>query len=256
DTSLDAHATNDERLSAIFKARGIRGCLLPFMIYHDRTPFMHEGVAAVGLGECPDQRPMHTVTSDYFKNLTTAVDALLAAGYQRIGFCEHGQSTVLSQGVHWGSFLWNQQRMPQTVPPLVRLPVTDGKAAFMRWFEEHRPDAILVTFYQAGQWLHEAGLRVPEDVGLAHLGLTAEVAGWSGVNYEAAAVGSAGVDMLVSHILRNDYGVPTVPKLMYIPGRWVQGRTTRPPLAPMTEHGSPSRSWDWFDENFQIGPMT
>jgi LacI family transcriptional regulator len=259
DDSINAHGVSDHQLDRVMQARGIRGVILPFIAYFDRDPYQRSHLATVGIGETPAQTPMHCVTPDHFKNVTAAVDRLLAYGYQRIGFCEHGFSTVMSQGAQWGSFLFNQARIPveQHVPALVGIMSSAedelaARDAFLRWLERHRPDAILVTFNQVGAWLADAGIRVPDEVAVAHLGLSQDVQGWSGMDYSSAEIGSAAVDLLTSHIMRNEYGIPESPKLMHITGKWVDGRTTSKPEGSIRAElpASESHPYDWFEHEF------
>ena len=256
DTTLNAHGVTDARLERIFESRGIRGIVLPQMQYHDRHPFQGERTAEVGIGENPDARPMHAVTADFFKNVTTCVDALLGAGYRRIGFCEHDHSVVVSQAMHWGSYLWNQHRLEARLRVISGLPlrpetVAASRRKFLDWVEAEKPDAVIVTFYQAGAWLREAGIRAPQDIGLAHLALTPDVEGWSGIDQNPAEIGAAAVEMLVGNILHNEYGVPERPRILRLPGSWVQGKTTRPmPKRAPALPQSHTHSHEWFGKWF------
>jgi len=122
---------------------------------------------------------------------------------------------------------------------------------FLDWVEAEKPDAVIVTFYQAGEWLRGAGIRVPQDIGLAHLGLTPDVEGWSGIDQDPAEIGAAAVEMLVGNILHNEYGVPGRPRILRLPGSWVQGKTTRPvpkrvPALPQSH----THSHEWFEKWF------
>jgi LacI family transcriptional regulator len=261
DATLNAHQLSDESLQRLLDSRGIRGLIIPQAAYHYRQPFLGRGIAAVWIGESPDPCPAHSVSQDYFKNLTTAVDALLACGYERIAFCEHDHATVMSQGATWGAFLFNQQRLKTKIPMLGHLNLTrqreeTSRKRFLKWIKEHQPDVIMTTFFHARDWLEQEGITVPGDVGLAHLSLAPDVAGWSGIDAGPEAIGSAAVDMLVAHILRNEFKSPLVPKLMRLPGRWLSGDTTRrgPPDSDATLPLSHTHPHDWFERWFWSVP--
>jgi len=45
----------------------------------------------------------------------------------------------------------------------------EDRAAFERWFTEHRPEAIITSRHDVRDWLAAMGLRAPDDIGLATL---------------------------------------------------------------------------------------
>ena len=66
---------------------------------------------------------------------------------------------------------------------------------------------------------------------LAHLDLTAELPGCSGIDQNNERVGAAGVDLVVEQLQSNDFGLPENPKTVLIEGRWVPGTTAPGPWA-------------------------
>jgi len=260
DTGINALEFTDTQLDRLMDARGIRGVFLPFNDYVERRPYQREQFVTVALGESPDAMPMHTVAPAYFKNTTAAIDHLLAAGYRRIGLCEHSHGMVLDQGAVCGAYRFHQLRLPeaQHLEPLLGVQVSDvnrrheavHREVFLRWLDRTRPDAILVTFWQAMDWLEHAGIQVPDELGLAHLGLSPREAGWSGVAFNDAAIGAAGVDLLTAHIQRNQYGFPHHPQMLRLAGVWQNGWTTRPaPLADSEHPASLCHSMEWYTAN-------
>lgn len=254
---INAHDLRDAQLDRILEARGVRGVLLPFNSYLDREPYQNERLATVAIGESPGAAPVHTVSPDFAKNLTAAVDHLLQCGYRRIGFCEHAFATVLNQGTQCGAYQFNQLRLPPTdrLTPLVGLTAHSdledaGRTAFLRWFEQQRPDAILVTFNQALKWLESTGVQVPSQVALVHLALTPDVKDWSGIATGESQIGAAAVDLLTAHLLRNEYGTPAHPKLLRLTGTWRDGNTA-PPLPPgeASPPASKTHPQEWFEAN-------
>lgn len=67
-------------------------------------------------------------------------------------------------------------------------------------------------------WLEQIGLRAPEDIGLAHLNLAEDVAGWAGIDPLIEEVAAAAVDLLVGVIHRHETGSPSVQKFTMIRG--------------------------------------
>ncbi len=259
DAGINAHQMSDAQIDRVLTARGVRGVILPFIDFFFREPYEPSNLTAVSVGESPSERPMHAVTPDYFKDMTTAMDRLIAYGYRRIGFCEHNFNTGLSQGTLWGSYLFNQQRLAKKdrLQPMLGFmsgdrPEAESKARFLQWVEKEKPDAVLVSFNQALGWLREAGKDVPGELALVHMGLGPDVAGWSGVSFSAEQIGAAAVDLVTAHILRNEVGTPSHPKLMRINGCWVDGSTTRKPAGKIRAFLPESQSHpvEWFEQEF------
>ena len=111
----------------------------------------------------------------------------------------------------------------------VPLLLADGPfdAAFATWFKQYRPDVILTQSWQCGRVLKELGVRVPGDVGLANLGVTADEGHLAGMNQNAELVGAAALDLVDAQLRRNESGIPAQQKTVVVPGHWVAGPTVR-----------------------------
>ncbi|MCC5807204.1 MAG: LacI family DNA-binding transcriptional regulator [Opitutales bacterium] len=230
-TDIETHGARMETVERILRARGIRGIIVPNIHYYGPELTASPHWAAVSLGNSAGGKPIHTVRPNAFENVRIAFDHLLATGRQRIGFCENRYMAVQGRGLHEGGYLYQQRRLNtrDRLPPLTDLHVEPRRAEclerFRKWYERHRPEAILTTFFQVADWLRELGLRVPRDVALTHLAIAEENSPMAGVNVGARELGSAAVDLLAAHILRNEYGPPANPKHMSITGYWQDGRT-------------------------------
>jgi LacI family transcriptional regulator len=259
---LDPGSLSSKRLGSMLEARGIRGVVVPHLLYEGPELNELNSAARVGIGPTPSAIPMHTVTPDHFSNMATAFSHLLALGYRHIGFCEHLHGMVTNQGALWGAFLLNQNRLPvrDRVPALTGLHVgsthREAEARFRTWFRKEKPDAILCTFAHVRDWL-VGETRVPEDTGLAHMVLADDTPGWSGIDVMPRRIGAAAVDLLAAHIQRNEYGTPDIPKLMRIPGVWRDGDSTRPPddsFDITVDPPSHNHSYAWFEEQYFTPP--
>lgn len=230
-TDIETSASRPETVARILEARGIRGIIIPNIHYYGPEIAGSPHWTAVSLGNSPGSLPIHTVRPNAFENVRLAFDRLLDKGCRRIGFCENHYTAVQGRGLHEGGYLYQQRRLKarDRLPPLTDLHVEPRSAEclerFRTWYERHRPDAILTTFHQAADWLGELGLRAPRDVALAHLAIAEEDSHWAGVNVGARELGSAAVDLLAAHIMRNEYGKPDHPKHMSITGYWQDGQT-------------------------------
>ncbi len=183
--------------------------------------------ATAAIGYSVTSPSIHRASNDQYSTIRLAVAELTRLGYRRIGLAltRDGDERVKN---NWSAGMLVEQSL---IPMDRRVPVllADGPfaAAFSAWFSHYRPDAILTQEWQCGRVLKELGVRVPEDVGIANLGVSAGEADWAGTNQNAELVGAAALDLVDAQLRRNEYGIPAQQKTVLIPGHWVAGPTVR-----------------------------
>ncbi|MDQ3198665.1 MAG: LacI family transcriptional regulator [Verrucomicrobiota bacterium] len=231
-----------QRLIKILDARGIKGLfkLGPFVRGAIPSEFdiIWKRSSTIVLGARPTRPPLSAVMNDQFSTAGQAVEEVTRLGYRRVGLCIHPEIEDVVEHRFMGGFLAGQSRLPKEdrVPPC---PFEYGdKKTFQQWVRQHRPDVILTLHHQIREWLAAMKLRVPEDIGLAHLDHVAELSGWAGMRQNNEQIGVAAVDMLVGQLHRNEFGSPPFQKCMFIGGTWVDGETVRP-----QEGGDGVRRW-------------
>ena len=183
--------------------------------------------AAAAIGYSVTSPTIHRASNDQYSTIRLAVAELTRLGYRRIGLAltMDGDERVKN---NWSAGMLVEQSL---IPVDRRVPLllADGpfEAAFSAWFSDCRPDVVLTQEWQCRQILKQSGVRVPEDVGLANLGVTAGEADWAGMNQNAELVGAAALDLVDSQLRRNEFGIPAQQKTLVIPGHWVAGPTVR-----------------------------
>ncbi|MHA3774998.1 LacI family DNA-binding transcriptional regulator [Verrucomicrobiota bacterium sgz303538] len=183
---------------------------------------------------------LHRASNHQYGTITLALQELTRRGYKRIGLalCMETDSRV---NHHWSAgMMVYQQQIPedQRVPPLL----AEGPFGrhFAAWFSEHRPDVVLSHEWQVMRILDSLGLRVPHDVGFAHLALgDREQYQWAGMDQNSELVGAAAVDLVDAQLRHNERGAPEVAKTVLIPGRWISGPTVREYVAPALSSEEP-----------------
>jgi DNA-binding LacI/PurR family transcriptional regulator len=219
--------------SKVLNTRGIRGILLP---PQPRT-FAHlhlnwSQFSVVTFGYSLVSPHFHTVFPHYFRSMITVIRRLRALGYRRLGFAIHAPADKrVDQG--WSAAFLCEQRLfrPQDrIPPLITKSFSDfSEKTFLNWYKAHKPDAIITFFYSMRivNWLIEAGIRIPEDVGMAAPTLHPGETYMAGVVGYPRQIGSSAVDLLVDMIHRNERGIPEFPRYTLVEGKWHLGQTLR-----------------------------
>lgn len=218
------------RVADVISARGITGIVVTPLIdpqpAFDPDWSQFAGVCC-GIGEYLP--PLHRVDVSYFSAVRLAWRQCLARGYTRIGgalFRRPGSDH--NDSARHAAFLYEQSQQSALAPrlPICEAPLAD-RDAFLRWFERHRPDAIISLNESPYWWLHETGIACPRDVGFCAInhfpGSTI-----AGVvrDFDRIAARSIGwLDQLLHH---HELGAPATPEEMLIEPAWFEGASLRP----------------------------
>jgi LacI family transcriptional regulator len=227
-------APSGPRLTRILLARGIRSIILfPGGGLDREYPDCDWAqFATVAAGFNARHMPVHRTATDYAHGIEICLNELAARGYRRIGFA---LSKVLDPLVRYamsGRYLaWREQQ-----PSRSRVPLMEGdteypdEQCFKRWVSRHKPDCVLSTADEVGKWLHDLGLRYPDDIGLA-LTPIRDIKKHAGIDTNTHQVGRAAVSVLARELFHNHLGLPAFPETTYVMSSWQDGPTVHPRLA-------------------------
>ncbi len=232
--ALTSHGMTARRLGEILRARGIAGILLaafpkdPFELV---LPWEH--FATVPVGHMVQNPQLDCVVSDHTQAVLMAGRVLAERGYRRIGLAiESYQNSITNHGWANGyAALPAENPALAAIPPF--LPSHIDARGFVEWVRKHRVDCVLTlsTFRNQPnhmpEWLAEAGLGCPRDVGLVSLDVTPATASWAGIDQNSDEIGRAAVDMVMSKIRAGERGIPKVRRSLLVHCQWREGNTVR-----------------------------
>ncbi|AHF89350.1 LacI family transcriptional regulator [Opitutaceae bacterium TAV5] len=226
-------------LARMLDARRIRGLILHQMQDDfDALEIDKDQFAFVAIGVPVPGSRVDFVCNDHGHSVQLATQNLLRLGYRRPGLAldgnrpEHAESAMLS------AMLLAQFRAGNPgVPPL--LSKDWGPEVFLAWYRREKPDAIICSDHLALDWLRGAGVRVPGsskrgrsgsngNVAFAHLDLDPGWKGIAGIDQCNDQVGAAAMDLLISLLNANRYGLPAHPRTVKLQGEWHDGATAPP----------------------------
>ena len=241
DFHLHDPSMSAQRLSDIFRARGIPGVILPPIQYPEVVrariangdPWLSFNyTACVTIGHTVGLTGVSRAVHDHLGAVELACRELQARGYRRVGL-------VLDRVVHervLGRWLagWACAHLNRAAPPAPLISAELGRIqTFDRWFKRAQPDAIITCDCDTVETqLKRLGQKTPKDIGLVDLQWTAPAQPRAAIDQRNHEVGATAVDIVLDQINRHERGVLHVPKIMLVPGRWVEGPTVRPVLAP------------------------
>lgn len=231
---IETPEENMRKIQRILRARGILGVILPGLERAHHAVLPWEGFTVVCIGrhhllvekstiQLQQIHEHNRVCPNYLFNTQLIIRKLLESGCKRIGLAISPFGDQESDYAMSSAYLRRQLDMPTSR----RLPIlfsTNAKDAAI-WARKHRPDAVICNHPETVDGIRQSGFRIPEDVRIAHTNLAKDVEGWSGIDCRAAVIGSAAVDMLTAHLIRNENGVPVYAKEMSIEGEWIEGTT-------------------------------
>ena len=216
------------RLDSILLSRGISGVvLLPTWDAPDLSALDWSRLAGVYTDYIIERPKLHTVCSDQYRSLLAALHRLRAMGYRRPGLLLHRHQDERLQ-YRWSAafraFQENQREEP-LVPPLI----VDRfeRAAFAKWFREHRPDIVLGHHCEAVAWMESCGAKVPGTHGFVCLNIHMKTRPCAGLDLRPRIIGLRAVELLVAQLQRNETGVPEWPSTTTIAAGWIDGPTLR-----------------------------
>jgi len=211
------------RLAEIFRARNIRGILIPPHGAHplDWTGFPWEEFSVVRFGRSLLVPRAHLVTSNQVHNGVLAFHRAREKGYRRVGLViDEGATTLFAAGYFFARM---RESDPCDIPPL-RLTADDKTALRLEaWLRAHRPDAILTDYQELPSLLARLGLRVPQDIGLAAFSVLDGGGIDAGIDQNSEEIGRSAFRLLASLLLHQERGLPRIVHEILIEGRWVDG---------------------------------
>jgi LacI family transcriptional regulator len=225
-------AITGPRLTAILRARGVRGIILPPLVDQFDPPIDHTQFSFVRIGGKWAGVAWHKVMPDYAINQHIIWRQLRMRGIKRIGLFVTHEHLVESQGNTLSGFLFNQQLMPenQRITPCIAGAPSEMPALFHRWRSRQRPEVIITDCAVASEWLASAPASQPPSH-LVHVSLSPVTRKWAGIDLRPETQGRCAIEMLNGLILRNETGPPVSQQKVLLAGLWCDG-STLPPINP------------------------
>jgi DNA-binding LacI/PurR family transcriptional regulator len=226
-----------DRLGGILKARGICGIVMPPVgdCPFDWSRFDWQDFSAVRLYRSEEHEALlHCVVGDQLHNTLLAFDRMQARGYKRIGFVgSRWRTRFFGAGYYWAQHsIPNREAQRRNTFPIRLTPLLFAKTdppfeeanrqSFLKWLKQCKPDAILTEAPGVPDWLAQAGIQAPEEIGLASLNLH-DIPLDAGIDQNPEEIGRVAVLVLNSLINDYDRGIPPIHREIAIKGTWIDG---------------------------------
>jgi LacI family transcriptional regulator/LacI family repressor for deo operon, udp, cdd, tsx, nupC, and nupG len=97
------------------------------------------------------------------------------------------------------------------------------------WLQANRPDVIVGHSNHLVEWANEAGLQVPQDMGVVHIATDDDVQDWAGVCSNRREIGATAAEWVINQVRERRFGLPKISVDMMVRGSWHLGTTIRTP---------------------------
>ncbi len=210
--------------------RGVRGLLLPpleregGMLEADWSPF-----SVVAIGQSHAVPGLHHIGHNLVDGMRMIVRSCIERGYRRMGLRLQSRYDRRTGQLVTGTFYtlldeWSGQNVSSR---WVRRDDVPSDLGWFEWVRKERLDVVITQFPEDLARARAAGFRVPDDLGLVFISLGEAPGERTGIYQDPVALGHAAVDLLTSHMHRNETGVPAFAKTVLTAPVWREGATLR-----------------------------
>ncbi|MDF3131209.1 LacI family DNA-binding transcriptional regulator [Kiritimatiellaeota bacterium B1221] len=215
------------RLGSILKARGVRGLLIPLV---EDTRLLRElnwdDFASAAMGFSLSDPPLHRAATFYQHAVPDALQYLQQAACARLGII---YSPKLKQQFDFaweaGAAIAAAQCRHQKVPMYILRRDRIQPQSLLKWLRQYQIDGLISAGTRGIGWT-VGKIREQLPAAFRHLSVLAErwemdegfVSGY--YDRDWAGIGAAAVDLVVSQLYRNEYGIPAKQKTLLIEGEW------------------------------------
>lgn len=216
------------RIDQILKSRAIQGVLLlPTWRTPDYLKLDWAHYAGVYMDYNIERPAIRCVCCDHFRSLIGALERLTELGYRRPGVMLPRFHDRRLQHRWAGAFLafQNVQAAPNSVPLL--LADTLDQKTFTPWFKRHQPDVVIAHIEEVMDWMRACGARIPTTHRFFCLNLVNASKPCAGLDQNPLRLGASAAEIVIAHIHRNEYGIPSSHSLTSKPALIVEGPTIR-----------------------------
>lgn len=231
---IRAPGMTPQRFNGILDTRGVQGLLCfgsPNVDEEFPRELDHFAVVTIGLSIAT---PLHRITSHFYNDMTHALAVTHARGYRRPGLVLGNYEEARSAHAYSSAYLgWCEHAYGNPAPvPIHRINHLEEKP-FLAWVRKHRPDVVLFAHLyshidELAQILRRNDLQAPRDLGVVVLSQIVEGTPFSGLQQNQQLMGAWAVELLVSRIHNQDFGIPAHPRIEMVESRWVEGASLRP----------------------------
>ncbi len=237
---IEEHVTEDyakrpRRLNQVLRTRNIHGLVVfgQRLQDSDSIGIDWDKFAPATVGYNPLITNLHHSAEHLYQDIWHALEKIAELGYRKIGLVLPRQLSERTKHVTAAGYL---SYASLHRPKIQSCPVCfvegfkhneEVSSQILSWRAACKPDAIICSGNQATSALVSAGIRIPEEVGLANLDCGDQTRmETNGIIQQWETIGAKAVDIVVGQLNRNERGLFSQPNSILTPGVWKEGLFT------------------------------
>ena len=220
-----------ERLKQIMETRGIHGIILVAALNPETVGegyakcWFSFACAVIGVTHMKDE--LNCASNDQYLTARNAVCKVIELGYKRpLLVVPAADDALLEDKFSAGVYSSTRGLPPKDRLSFVPLDLEAMNKTVKR-IGKLKPDVIITNKLELYDALIADGMRIPEDLGLVHLDWHDGISHLAGMRQNNRVVGSAGVDLVVGQLQKNEFGAQEFPKVVQIESKWIDGTTVK-----------------------------
>jgi LacI family transcriptional regulator len=233
-----------ERFAEVLEHRGIRGMIIaPLPKPASKLTLPWERFSSVAIGPSLVDPELHSSCGNQYQAMLLALERLRLLGYRRIGLLLDPDADRRHQRKYQAALAIFGTGL--TTRPLIANHLSDREVR--SWLRTQRPDVVVSHEESIFDRLVQLGISIPGKIGFASV-VRSGRAEISGIETFPEQIAAAAVVRLQQMLHENETGVPEFPVCIMLPGKWVNGATTRmvqrrePPSLSGDRSASPTKS--------------
>ena len=220
-----------QRLKQIMETRGIHGLILVAAMSPDTIGdgyikfWFNFACSVIGVTQLKDN--LNCASNDQYLTARNATLKVIELGYQRpMLVVPAADDALLEDKFSAGFYSGTRSLRAKNRLSFVPFELNALHKATAR-IQKLKPDVVITNKVELYDALLAEGVRIPEDLGLVHLDWHDGISHLSGMRQNNRVVGSAGVDLVVGQLQKNEHGVQEFPKVIQIESVWIDGATVK-----------------------------
>jgi LacI family transcriptional regulator len=215
------------RLSKLLKNRGVMGVILHGgdLKDDDFARFDWNSFALATWGFSLQKPLIHRAAYHMAHGMRLAHSKIRSFGYTRIALAMAERQNELTD--HAAPSYFHDGQLKSKYPRLIKLYdgyTTEAQKELQRWLLKIKPEVVV-----GDEWVWNAiqgtKMRIPDDVAFVSPHWSSEWPLLAGIDHLPYVIGTNVVDLVTGQIIRNERGIPSIPKLLYNEGVWRDGAT-------------------------------
>ncbi len=224
-----ASGLNARQLDRILLNRGIRGVIIMPLGQPDfdfTLSWEHYSVTAIA--HTWHGAPIHRSGPDLFGNASLLMETLFRLSFRRPGLLLHHEVHTRTRGIEAGAYYLYQNEHPELAKiPLLLRNDTSPISEIEQWVQKYQPD-IVIGHGDQTRYLTQLPVALQRKLSYAELNLMpSQMKRLGGICPRPNIVGEQAVELVVSHLHRNEFGLPEHPRMTMVSGTWYDGESIR-----------------------------